>query len=292
MSEPEFSHLTKVFWPEGLTKYHLIKYYSDAAGLILPYLKHRPLVMKRYPDGIGGDFFYQKECPAYAPAWVETFPVYHADSRKTVNYILGNNVETLTWLANQGCIEMHAWLSRVEHLEYPDIGVVDLDPAPGVGFADVLEIAALAHQALEEFGLKGFPKTSGATGLHVFLPLPPRWTFKEVTAAMGRLARFIVAVHPKKASIERQLAKRHGKVYLDYLQNARGRSMVSPYSLRALPGAPVSAPLTWEEVLAKDVRPQDFNIHTLLQRVETHGDLYAGLRKTTNDLEPLLELVE
>ncbi|QGP91320.1 Bifunctional non-homologous end joining protein LigD [Neomoorella glycerini] len=280
----------KVFWPEGLTKFDLVEYYVDMAPVILPYLRDRPLVLKRYPDGITGEAFYQKECPAYAPEWVATLPVYHADSDKTINYVLCNNEETLAWLANQGCIEVHAWLSRAGHLECPDIAVMDLDPAARATFADVLEIALLVNQALKEFHLTGYPKTSGASGLHIFIPLFPRWTFQEVTAAMGYIAQLIVEVYPQKATTAHPIQKRQDKVYLDYLQNVRGRSMAFPYSLRPLPGAPVSTPLTWEEVAGKKIRPGDFNIHTVRARLEKYGDLYRDLLEHPNNLEPLLEL--
>ena len=286
----KLTNLDKVFWPEGLTKLDLIKYYIDMAPVILPYLQDRPLVLKRYPDGITGEAFYQKECPAYAPDWIATAPIYHADSDKTINYILGNNEATLVWLANQGCIEIHAWLSRASHLEHPDIAVMDLDPAPGVTFKDVLDIALLVHQALKEFHLSGYPKTSGATGLHIFIPLEPRWTFHQVTAAMGYLARLVAGVYPRKATTERSIPKRKNRVYLDYLQNVRGRSMAFPYSLRPLPGAPVSTPLTWEEVKRGMFSPKDFNIHTARERLQAYGDLYRGFLAQPNDLEPLLKL--
>ncbi|WP_338818139.1 Bifunctional non-homologous end joining protein LigD [Moorella thermoacetica] len=284
------TNLDKVFWPEGLTKFDLIKYYVDMAPFLLPYLRDRPLVLKRYPDGITGEAFYQKECPAYAPDWVTTLPVYHADSSKTINYVLCNNEETLIWLANQGCIEVHAWLSRAGRLEYPDIAVMDLDPSAGATFKDVLDIALLVHQALKEFNLSGYPKTSGATGLHIFIPLEPRWTFHQVTAAMGYLARLVAGVYPRKATTERSIPKRKNRVYLDYLQNVRGRSMAFPYSLRPLPGAPVSTPLTWEEVKRGMFSPKDFNIHTTRERLQAYGDLYRGFLAQPNDLEPLLKL--
>ncbi|MDN5327166.1 MAG: bifunctional non-ous end joining protein LigD [Moorella sp. (in: firmicutes)] len=286
----KLTNLDKVFWPEGLTKLDLIKYYIDMAPVILPYLQDRPLVLKRYPDGITGEAFYQKECPAYAPDWIATAPIYHADSDKTINYILGNNEATLIWLANQGCIEIHAWLSRASHLEHPDIAVMDLDPAPGVTFKDVLDIALLVYQALKEFHLSGYPKTSGATGLHIFIPLEPRWSFHQVTDAMGYLARLVAGVYPRKATTERSISKRKDRVYLDYLQNARGRSMAFPYSLRPLPGAPVSTPLTWEEVKRGMFSPKDFNIHTARERLQAYGDLYRDFLAQSNDLEPLLKL--
>lgn len=292
MHQVEFTNLNKVFWPEGLTKYDLAKYYLEVAPVLLPHLFNRPLVLKRYPNGITGDHFYQKECPDHAPPWVETLPVVHHESGKTINYVLCNNQETLAWLANLGCIEIHAWLSRAERIEYPDLAVIDLDPSDGTTFNDVLEIAALVHTALEGFGIKGYPKTSGATGLHIFIPLRPRWSFSEVTAAMKKLAGLIVDIYPKKATIERLTKDRRGKVYLDFLQNTRGRSMAFPYSLRPLPGAPVSTPLTWEEVYDQKVRPEYFTLRTLLNRLQQKGDLYSDLLETANDLSPLVPAVK
>ncbi|MBE3582380.1 MAG: non-homologous end-joining DNA ligase [Thermoanaerobacteraceae bacterium] len=290
MNEMELTNLDKVFWPqEGLTKFALIKHYIDLAPVVLPYLKGRPVIMKRYPDGIKGQAFYQRECPAGAPPWVETVTVHHRESGKRVNYVLCNNPETLAWLANLGCIELHAWLSRAEHLEYPDIAVIDLDPAEGATFRDVLEVAVLLRGVLKELGLTGYPKTSGARGLHVFIPLAPRWTFSEVTAAVGALAGMMAEIYPAKVTIAHAIARRRGKVYFDYRQNARGRSMAFPYSLRPLPGAPVSAPLTWEEVEEGRIVPQDFNIHTICSRLQERGDLYRGLLEVRNDLTSLLE---
>ncbi len=291
MHEVKLANLDKLFWPEeGLTKFALVKYYIDMAPVVLPYLEGRPIVMKRYPDGIKGQAFYQKECPAHAPPWVETIPISHSESGRTVNYILCNNPETLAWLANLGCIELHAWLSRAEDLECPDIAVIDLDPAQGATFENALEVALFLRRALAGFGLTGYPKTSGARGLHIFIPLLPRWDFSEVTAAVGALAAALADLYPEKVTTARPVPSRRGKVYLDYLQNVRGRSMAFPYSLRPLPGAPVSAPLTWEEVEEGKVRPEDFNIHTIRSRIRERGDLYRGVLEHRQDLGPLLKL--
>ncbi|HBT46608.1 MAG TPA: DNA polymerase domain-containing protein [Peptococcaceae bacterium] len=291
MNEVELTNLDKVFWPEeGLSKFALIKYYLDMAPVVLPYLKGRPVIMKRYPDGIAGHSFYQRECPAHAPPWVETVTVRHGATGRPVNYVLCNNPETLAWLANLGCIELHAWLSRAEHLEYPDIAVIDLDPAEEATFRDVLEVAVVLRRALNELGLTGYPKTSGARGLHIFISLAPRWTSSEVMAAVGALAGMTAEIYPSKVTIAHEIAGRRGKVYVDYRQNARGRSMAFPYSLRPLPGAPVSAPVTWEEVEEGKIRPQDFNLHTIRTRLRERGDLYRDLLQRRNDLTPLLEV--
>jgi len=282
------TNLDKPFWPEqGFTKAHLIKYYIDMAPYILPHIHNRPLVMKRYPDGIYGDNFYQKECPDYAPEWVQTFPVRH--SSKIINYIVCNDTATLAWLANQGCVEMHGWLSRVEDIDYPDLAVFDLDPAEGIAFSEVLKVALLVRNMLREFDITGFPKTSGSSGLHIFIPLDGKHTFAEVTEAMKKLAEIIIRAYPSGVTIERSIPMRKGKVYLDYLQNGRGKTMAFTYSPRPLPGAPVSTPLTWTEVEEKCIRPSQFSIANLFGRVNKIGDLFANLQGTKNSLDLFVE---
>ena len=273
--EVELTNLEKVFWPDGLTKGCLIKYYTDVAPVLLPYLYNRPVVMKRYPDGITGEAFYQKECPDYAPAWVQTFPVAHA--QKTVRYILCNDLATLVWLANQACIEVHAFLSTTKQLNCPDLAVFDLDPAEGVPFSQVLEVALIIRELLAGLEVQAFPKTSGAGGLHLFVPLLPVYPFPAVTLFARSVAERTVAGHPAIATVERKVEKRKGKVYIDYLQNGRGKTMAFQYSLRPLPGAPVSAPLTWREVEQQNVRPDSFTIRNIFDRLQESGDLFRDL---------------
>ncbi len=282
------TNLNKLYWPDmGLTKAHLIKYYLDMAPYILPHIHNRPLVMKRYPDGINGDYFYQKECPSYAPKWVETYSVMHTE--KNVNYIVCNDMATLVWLANQGCVEIHGWLGRVEDIDYPDLAVFDLDPAEGVPFNEVLKVALLVRDLLMEFGMNGFPKTSGSSGMNIFIPLDGKHTFAGVAEAMKRLAEIIARAYPSGVSLERSISKRKGKVYLDYLQNGRGKTMALAYSLRPLPGAPVSTPLTWAEVEEKCIRPEQFNIANINDRVQRLGDLFANLPDKKNNIDLFVE---
>lgn len=286
--EVKLTNLDKIMWPEGLTKAHLIKYYSDMAPYILPHLYNRPVVMKRYPGGLTGEPFYQKECPDYAPAWIKRYPVEH--SEKVVNYIICNDKETLVWLANQACIELHAWLAGIENLESPDLAVMDLDPAEGATFADTLEIALLVKGALEEFTVKSFPKTSGASGLHLFIPIKPCYSWQQVTGAMKYIAELVAAVHPDRATIERKVDKRGSKVYLDYLQNGRGKTMAFPYSLRPLPGAPVSTPLHWREVARGDLHPEYFNMESIFNRIESQGEIYACVLSEKQSLDDILSV--
>jgi bifunctional non-homologous end joining protein LigD len=245
--------------------------------------------MKRYPDGLSGEPFYQKECPGYAPDWIIRHPVEH--SEKVVNYIVCNSMATLVWLANQGTIEMHPWLSRIENVECPDIAVIDLDPAEGTTFTDVLKIALLVKEALSQFNLKSYPKTSGATGLHIFVPIKPVYAFQTVTKAMQYIAELIVKINPEKATVERKVVQRKGKVYLDYLQNVRGKTMAFQYSLRPITGAPVSTPLYWEEIEKLNITPGYFTMNNIFSRIKEIGDIYYEVLTNKQQLDPLLELI-
>lgn len=272
------TNLDKLIWPvDGITKAELIEYYAGIGELLLPYLKDRLFIMSRYPDGVNGEGFYQKDCPAYAPEWIKVFPVPSSRGEKTVNYIICNDLATLVWLANQACIELHIWLAKAPRIDYPDIAVFDLDPAPPAGFADTLEIALLVQAALAQFGLQGYPKTSGATGLHVFVPIKPECSYRQVRDGVEFICRQINSVWPEKTTMERLVANRAGKVYLDYLQNTRGRTMTFQYSLRPVAGAQVSTPLTWDEVKEGKIRPADFTLRNIRERLDRVGDLSAGL---------------
>jgi bifunctional non-homologous end joining protein LigD len=286
----KLTNLDKIIWPEGLTKAHLIKYYREIAPVILPHLYNRPLVMKRYPHGLDSEPFYQKECPAYAPDWIIRHPVEHTE--KVINYIICNNLATLIWLANQGAIEMHPWLARIENIECPDIAVIDLDPSAGATFNDVLEIALLVKEALARLNLQSYPKTSGASGLHIFIPIKPVYSYQTVTKAMQYVAELIVKINPQKATVERKVSQRKGKVYLDYLQNGRGKTMAFQYSLRPLPGAPVSTPLYWDEIREFRIAPESFSIHNIFSRIKKTGDIYSEVLLNKQTLDTLLELIK
>lgn len=286
--EVKLTNLDKALWLEGLTKADLIAYYHEAAPYILPHIADRPAVLHRYPDGIDGESFYQKQCPAHAPDWVRTVAVGHNGGRKIVNYIVHRDRATLVWTANQAAIELHTWLSRADRLQYPDLAVIDLDPAAGASFEQVVTVALLARQALREYDLDGLPKTSGATGIHIYIPLEPRYTFSETAAAIRAVARMVTGVCPF-ATTERAASRRAGKVYMDYLQNGFGRTMAAAYSVRPLPGAPVSMPLTWEQLAGPGWRPGDFNLRTVLPVLASRGDVFDGLFKTRYTLDKLLK---
>jgi len=288
--ELKLTNLDKIFWPNGLTKTDLIKYYAAIAPTLLKYVKNRPFVMVRYPDGIGGKHFYQKNCPQYAPLWIDTYPIFSESRNSKTDFIICNDVETLIWLANQGCVEAHVWLSKIDHITYPDIAVFDLDPVPPATFEDTLGVALLIKEALAEFNLEGFPKTSGALGLHIFVPIEPKYTYEQVREFVAYFCRLITQIYPTKTSIERIVKNRQGKVYLDYLQNGWGRTMAWVYSLRPEEGAPVSTPLEWREV-SEGVNPQKFNINTIFKRLEEKGDIFYPVLVKKQSLDEIFEKI-
>lgn len=249
--EVPLSNLKKVFWPgEKYTKGDLIEYYRAVSPWLLPYLKDRPLVLTRFPDGIEGKSFYQKDAPDFTPDWIRTVPIWSEDTQRQVNYFVGDNVETLLYVANMGSIPLHIWASRADSLELPDWCIIDLDPK-GAPFTDVIEVALSLHRLCEDLELPHYVKTSGSTGLHVLIPLGQQCTFDQSRDLGELLARVVVAELPEISTIVRQVKGREGKVYLDYLQNRHGQLIVAPFSVRPLPGAPVSMPLTWREVNKK-----------------------------------------
>lgn len=273
--EVEITNWDKVLWPEaGWTKGDLIRYYTLAAPYLLTHLRDRPLTVTRYPEGIYGGSFYQKNCPAYAPSFVETVPI--ASGEKTINYILVQNRLTLVWLANQACIELHPWLSRCSHAQFPDWLVFDLDPAEGCDFDDTREIAFLVKKALDELGLISYPKLSGATGIHVYVPVQPKYPYSVTSSFVGTIGKILEAVYPAKVTTERLVKNRTGRVYIDHLQNLQGKTLAAPYSPRPHPLGTVAAPVTWEEL--KVVYPHDIHLGNVLTRLQTNPDpLAAGL---------------
>jgi bifunctional non-homologous end joining protein LigD len=246
-----FTNLHKVFWPqEGYTKADLIEYYRVISPWLLPYLKDRPLVLTRYPDGIAGKSFFQKDAPEYAHGFVRTVRMWSAESERELNYFVCDDERSLLYIANMGAIPLHIWGSRVASLETPDWCILDLDPKDAP-FAHVVTVARAIHALCDEIGFPAFVKTSGSTGLHVLLPLGRQCTFEQARTLGGLLARVVAAELPDIATIARQVTRRDGRVYLDYVQNGHGRLLAAPFSARPVPGALVSAPLDWSEVTPK-----------------------------------------
>jgi bifunctional non-homologous end joining protein LigD len=253
--EVKFSNLDKIFWPaDKYTKGDLIAYYRAISPWLLPYLKDRPVVLTRYPDGIGGKWFFQKDAPPFAPAWLRTERMWSEDTKRDIDYFVCDDEASLLYLANLGTIPLHVWGSRVATLELPDWCILDLDPKEAP-FRHVVTIARAIHALCGDLDLPCFIKSSGSTGLHVLLPLGRQCTYEQARALGGLLARVIAAQLPEIATVTRQVGKRGARVYLDWIQNGHGRLLVSPFSARPLPGAPVSMPLQWSEVTPKlDIR--------------------------------------
>ncbi len=280
----DLSRLDKVLWPQdGYTKGELINYYVEVAPYIIPHLQGRPMVFTRYPDGIEKQSFYQKNAPPSLPEWINTYPYYSPDSQRDINFILVEESATLAWLANQACIEMHPWLSCATSVDYPDFAVFDLDPSPGNTFEQIRIIALLTRRILNELGLRSYIKTSGSEGLHVYLPLENKYSYEEVRDFGRSVAQIICTMQPEIATVERTVRKRGVKIYVDYMQNVKGKTLCSAYSVRPRPSATVSAPLDWDEV--NSIKPSNFTIKTILPRLQKVGDLFAPVLSNRQSLE-------
>lgn len=269
------TNLDKMYWPkDGFTKGDLLDYYERMAEYILPYLKDRPFVLNRHPGGIDKQSFYQKDVdPASLPDYVRTVPVFSESNDKELNFIVCDNKETLLYLANLGCIEMNPWNSRVQSIRNPDWYVIDLDPGEN-SFDQVIEVALVARQVLDMSCERCYVKTSGKTGLHIYIPLAARYDYDQVRQFAEVVVRLIHQRIPDITSLERSPAKRKDKIYLDWLQNRFGQTLAAPYSVRPFPGATVSTPLEWNEV-EKGLTPSRFTIETIGKRITDNGDLFT-----------------
>jgi bifunctional non-homologous end joining protein LigD len=290
------SNLDKLYWPEqGVTKGDLLRYYREVAPTLLPHIRGRPFTMKRYPDGWQGRPFFRKDVTNYAPAWIKRAAVRVASrgapqQSRTIEVPVVNDELALLWMVNTGCIECHTWYSRIDKLERPDWVVFDLDPSDDVGFAETVEVALLVKQALDALGLAAFPKTSGAFGLHVLVPIERRHSYDDTRRFATEVARAIAGTRPDVATTEWSKAKRRG-VLIDASQNAKGKSIASVYSVRPMPSAPVSTPLRWDEV-NETLDPSSYTMEEVLDRLDRHGDLYEGVLKTKQRLGPALRALE
>ncbi|MFZ5826945.1 MAG: non-homologous end-joining DNA ligase [Bacillota bacterium] len=224
------TNLEKLYWPEdGITKGDLIAYYTQMAPYLLPYLRGRPTVLTRYPDGIHGKWFYHKDAPQGAPDWIPTWAA-EAEDGRILHYMRIEEPAALTYVANLGAIELHPWLSPCDRPDQPDWAVIDLDPSEGVPFEDVLAVARLVRQILAAVKIEGFPKLSGSTGIHIYCPCGPGYSYAETAGFCEAIGRVLLKVYPQKVTLERMVAKRTGKVYVDYLQNRRGQTITTVYS--------------------------------------------------------------
>jgi bifunctional non-homologous end joining protein LigD len=290
------SNLDKLFWPdEGITKGDLLAFYRDVAPVVVPHVRDRPFTMKRYPDGWQGKHFFQKDAPAGMPDWIPTvnLEVTTRDrprQRRRIDAPLVNDELALLWMVNMGCIDLNTWYSRVDKLERPDFVLFDLDPSPDVGFGETVQVALLVKEALDALGLKSFPKTSGADGIHVLVPVERRQTYDDTREFAEIIARALATTHRGLVTTEWSKSKRKG-VLIDANQNGEGKTIASVYSVRPKEGAPVSTPLRWEEV-DESLDPAAFTMDVVRARVAKHGDLYEGVLKTRQSLGAALRALQ
>jgi DNA ligase D-like protein (predicted polymerase)/DNA ligase D-like protein (predicted 3'-phosphoesterase) len=287
----DLTSLDRVYWSDaGFTKADLIRYYLQISEYILPYLENRPLIMKRYPHGIKGQSFHQHDVDE-VPEFVQTIALEAEDTgTHTVDYVVCDNLPTHLYLANLGAIERHPFHSRVESLNFPDWFVFDLDPTDEVEFETICELAANTKEIIDRLGLKSYAKTSGSRGIHVYVPIKAKYAYDEVTNLAERIAKLVARENPDIATVERSKQKRKkNQIYVDFLQNAYGKSVVAPYSVRPKAGATVSAPLEWSEVESRKISLKDFTIENMLERVKKKGDLFKGVLSEKQNLEEAFE---
>lgn len=281
------TNLRKVFWKEaGLTKRDLIQYYADVSPYLLPHLADRGVTMKRFPNGAAGAFFYMKHAPASRPPWVKVCPIPH---KEVIDFVMVSDLPSLLWVINLGCIDLHPWYGRCDDPDRPDVLHFDLDPGPGAEFAHVCEAALRVREMLDALTMPSFVKTSGSKGLHVYVPITRDPLQKEVWTVAKALAQDLASRHPRLITAEYRIAKRpHGRVLVDYNQNAWGRSLASVYSVRPTPRASVSTPVTWEE-LERGITIDMFRIDNVPQRLHERGDRWKKvLGNARFDLRPFI----
>ncbi len=284
------TNLAKPFWPElRITKRDLLQYYLDVSKFLLPHLENRAMVMKRYPNGAAGEFFFQKRAPEPRPDWVPICTILHASGNR-IGFPVVSNLETLLWVVNLGCIDLNQWYARCDDVDRPDYFHFDLDPTPGGTFEQVREAALVIRDALAKWKMPTYAKTTGSRGIHVYIPIRRGPTQKQVWTCAKEMSRQVVAAHPGLLTAEYRVNKRPEKrVLVDYNQNAWGRTLASVYSVRPKPRATVSAPVTWEEI-EKGIRLEDFRLDNMPARLRKVGDLFRPLLLARGrvNLEPFL----
>jgi len=287
----KFTNLNKIFYPlDGYTKRDVVNYYAAVADLLVPHLNGRPLSLKRYPNGIESDYFFQKEAATSFPDWLHTELISTGEDDST-RLVIADDKAALLYLANLGCIDQNPWMSRVGSLENPDFILIDLDPYR-CGYDRIIEAALLLRQKLEWIGLQGYPKTTGGNGMHIYIPVEPRYSYPQTRAFAEILARWVAAERPELFTMPRSVAAREkGKVYFDWIQNSSGKTISAPYVLRARSGAPVATPLEWDEVRPA-LKPEQFHIGNVLRRFARTGDLFAGVLHEPQEIETALARME
>ncbi|MEO8150395.1 MAG: DNA ligase D [Bacteroidia bacterium] len=286
--EIKFTNLNKIYWPkEKITKRDMLNYYYQVAPFILPYLKDRPQSMNRHPNGITGESFYFKDVTGTAPEWVETFEYKSPSDNRLRKYLVAKEEASLLYMATLGCIEMNPWHSKVETEDYPDWCIIDLDPAENT-FNQVIEAANVTNEILKSMGVTAYPKTSGSTGIHIYIPLGAKYTYEQSKEFARIIATLVQREIPKYGSIERIVKARKGKMYIDFLQNRPQATIAAPYSLRPKPGATVSMPLHWEEV-KKGLKMSDFTIYNSFDRIKNEGDIFKPVLGKGINLEKVIK---
>ncbi|KOG66706.1 ATP-dependent DNA ligase [Streptomyces griseoflavus] len=284
------SHPDKVYFPRrGFTKADVVRYYLSVGDGILRALKDRPTTLERYPDGVEGESFFQKRAPKNLPDWIPTGRIAFPSGRYA-DEICPTEPAAVLWAANLGCLTFHPWPVRRDDTEHPDELRIDLDPQPGTGYADAVRAALALRDVLDGLGLAGWPKTSGGRGLHVFVPIAPEWTFTQVRRSAIAVARELERRDPGRITTSWWKEERGARIFVDYNQTARDRTIASAYSVRPFPHAPVSAPLRWEEL--PDAVPEDFDLATMPARFAELGDPHAGMDAHPCRLEAALELAD
>jgi bifunctional non-homologous end joining protein LigD len=285
------TNLQKLFWPEeGIRKGDLLRYYAQISPVLLPHLKNRAMVMKRYPNGAAGPFFFQKRAPEPRPDWIETCAIDHTNSG-VIDFPIVRDLATLLWIVNLGCIDLNPWYARCDDVQRPDYLHFDLDPVPHAGFDKVRETALIVHQALEALKIPNFAKTTGSRGIHIYVPIVRGPLQKEVWSFAKRFAQSLEQLHHKLITAEYRIAKRpKDHVLVDYNQNAWGRTLASVYSVRPKPRAPVSTPVTWKEI-ENGIETENFRLDNIPARIQNLGDLWKPVLESRGrvKLEGFLE---
>lgn len=285
----KFSNLKKIFYPDdGVTKGDVLAYYDSIADLILPHLIDRPLSLKRYPNGIKEEFFFQKNTPETFPSWLRTELIDSEHNGRPIRYVFAEDRASLLYIVNLGCIDHNPWMSRSPHLDNPDFVLIDLDPQE-CPFEMIVDAALMVKKILDRIGLTGYAKTTGGDGLHVYIPVEPIYTYEETRTFAELIARLVIAEKRDMFTTPRSVSKRQkNRVYFDYLQNGKSKTIAAPYVLRAYPGAPVATPLEWKEV-KRGLHPSQFHIRNAVERFTRTGDLFAGVLDEPQQLDAALE---
>jgi bifunctional non-homologous end joining protein LigD len=284
VSQPmSLSNLDKPFFPDGYTKGDLIQYYASISPVLLAHLRDRAIVMSRYPEGSEGASFYEKRAPGHQPSWMKAVKVHTDSVHGEIEYLLAEDREALMWFANMGCIEIHPWHSQYQRPETPDYAIFDFDPAEGSTWDQVVAGAKLLRVALQRLELQGYPKLSGSKGLHVYVPLEAEYSYTRVRRFVEAVGRLLVAANPGDLTMDWDIPQRRGKVFIDHNRNAYGQTIASVYSIRPRPGAPVSAPIRWDEV--DNLHNGEVTMANLWERLQRYGDLFAPVAQGGQRLE-------